>query len=224
MFSPYIAPKLASTVLTLIEKIGYDAVGVGDQELSLDDFVQEIGKYKIPFLASNLSFCTGSQCKQLTPRAFSFERLGLKISVLSVIDPEVFALYPAKITEKVSIIPLDGVIKAFIAEQKDKADLKILISHCGFDADKALAQKYPEFDIIIGGHSQTVVSQPYRSGKTLIVQAGENAQNVGKLVLRIGENKQIESYKSELIPLTKDIPDDQETRAIVNEYKAKARK
>lgn len=224
MFSPYIAPKLAAAVMTLYERIGYDAVGVGDQELSLEGFAQEMAKYKIPFLASNISFCTGNQCQQLTPKTYSFERSGLKISVLSLIDPEVFALYPEKITEKFSIIPMDGVISGFLEDQKDKSDLQILISHCGFDADKLLAEKYPDLDIIVGGHSQTAISQAYQSGKTIIVQAGENAQNVGKLVLKINGKKQVESFISELMPLTKDIPEDPGARKLVNEYKAKKRR
>jgi 2',3'-cyclic-nucleotide 2'-phosphodiesterase (5'-nucleotidase family) len=78
--------------------------------------------------------------------------------------------------------------------------------------------------LIIGGHSQTIVNPPYKSGKTIIVQAGENAQNVGELVLKIGADNKIESYKFNLMPLTKDIPDDPEARSIVNEFKALSKK
>ncbi len=223
LFSPYIQIRQADLVLKLIDRIGYDAVGIGDQEFSLDTFPKEIDKYKIPFLASNISYCNGGQCRQLTPKVFNFERAGLKISVLSVIDPDVFALYPEKITEHVTVIPLKDTIKSFISSQKGKSDLLVLISHCGFDADKVLAQDYPDIDLIIGGHSQTLVNPPFKSGKTIIVQAGENAQNVGKLILKIGQDKKIESYGCELIPLTKDVPDDPGARVLVNDFKSKAR-
>ena len=163
-----------------------------------------------------------ASARQLTPKVFNFERAGLKISVLSVIDPDVFALYPEKITEHVTVIPLKDTIKSFIAAKR-QVDLLVLISHCGFDADKVLAQDYPDIDLIIGGIRQTLVNPPFKSGKTIIVQAGENAQNVGKLILKIGQDKKIESYGCELIPLTKDVPDDPGARVLVNDFKSKAR-
>ena len=63
LFSPYIQIRQADLVLKLIDRIGYDAVGIGDQEFSLDTFPKEIDKYKIPFLASNISYCNGGQCQ-----------------------------------------------------------------------------------------------------------------------------------------------------------------
>ena len=218
---PYVAPEQAHYLLAMFDALKYDAAAIGDQEFSLDDFVGRIKNHSIPFLSSNVGYCEGDVCSFITPREFTFDKDGIKVAVISILHPDVFALYPDRIVKKLSIISYKDTIAAFVGKHRATADVLVLLSHSGFDEDKLTAQQFPELDVIVGGHSQTLLGTPYKSGKTLIVQAGENAQNVGVLTLTFGKNNKITSHAGEIVPLTKDIPDDPAFRAMITEFRSK---
>jgi len=220
LLPPYVSSQLAGTVFKIYELLNYDAVGIGDQEMSYSDFVKNMDNYKIPFLSSNMNYCEGNSCKFLTAHEKIIEKRNLRIKILSIIHQDVFALYPEKITEKLKILDIEETL----ANTGKDYDLLILISHSGFDIDKTIAERFKGIDIIIGGHSQTLLEKPVKIGETFIVQAGPDAQNIGKLVLKFDENKKIISYDYEITPLTKDIPDDPQIRNLINEYKQKIKK
>ncbi|HAM39176.1 MAG: hypothetical protein A2474_06050 [Elusimicrobia bacterium RIFOXYC2_FULL_34_12] len=212
----YASDAIADLIFKIYEIMNYDAICIGDQELSYEKFVSYINKYKLAFLSSNVNYCEGKNCIFLTPHDKIIEREGLRIKLLSITHPDVFTLFPEKITKKLNILSTDDILSQ---TEKIDYDLLILISHSGFDIDKEIAEKFKNIDIIIGGHSQTLLQKPYKIGNTLIVQAGENCQNVGKLVLRFDDKKKITSYEHEITPLTKDIADHPQIRNMINDYK-----
>jgi len=221
IFPPYVSPQQAHYLLAMFDALKYDAVAIGDQEFSLDNFVEKIKNYSIPFLSSNVNYCEGDVCSFITPHELVFDKGGIKVAVISTLHPDVFALYPDKIVKKLSIISYKDTIALFIKKHRAIADVLVLLSHSGFDEDKLIAQEFPELDVIIGGHSQTLLGAPYKSGRTLIVQAGENAQNAGILTLTFDKNNKIASHTGEIVPLTKDIADDPALRAMITEFRAK---
>ena len=53
-------------------------------------------------------------------------------------------------------------------------DITILLSHAGYEVDKRIAKEIPNtFNIIIGGHSHTLLKEPTIINNTTIVQAGQ---------------------------------------------------
>lgn len=133
-------------------------------------------------------------------------------------------LFTGIITEKViDSISQDKLIGSFVsleeasgevgkicnAYKNDDIDLTILLTHIGFDSDKELAAMLkPEWgvDIIIGGHSHTVLEKPEVINNILITQAGTSTNQVGRFDIVIDDdtNSIIES-KWQLIPITSDI-------------------
>ena len=97
--------------------------------------------------------------------------------------------------------------------------LIIVLSHLGLIADKKLASRVYDVDLIIGGHSHDVLHEPVyvtpRHEKNLfevlprrsedkripIFQAGALGAWLGKIVLDIKENGSFELMKSSLIPV-----------------------
>lgn len=47
---------------------------------------------------------------------------------------------------------------------KDSCDVFVLVDHCGIEVDSILARVYPQFDLIIGGHSHHLLTKQYPSG------------------------------------------------------------
>ncbi len=56
---------------------------------------------------------------------------------------------------------------------KDSCDVFVLLDHCGLDVDSILARVYPQFDLIIGGHSHHLLTKQYPSG-VLYTQSKRN--------------------------------------------------
>src|SRR4030042_762523 len=99
-------------------------------------------------------------------------------------------LFTGIITEKVmDTIKSDPLISSFVsleeasqevgkitnAYKNDDIDLTILLTHIGFESDLVLADMLkPEWgvDLIIGGHSHTILEQPVKVNNILFAQAG----------------------------------------------------
>lgn len=107
-----------------------------------------------------------------------------------------------------------------VAEIKanEDVDMVICVSHSGTNEDEKksedeiLAKNVPEIDLIISGHTHTVLWEPIQQGDTYIVSCGEYGKNLGSLSMTQKENGRwvMESY--ELLPITPAIPSHQPTQ------------
>ena len=84
-------------------------------------------------------------------------------------------------------------------------DLTVLLTHIGFEEDKKLAALLdPEWgvDVIIGGHSHTVLEQPEIVNDIYIVQAGMGTAQIGRFDIVVDtDNNTVHDYTWELVPI-----------------------
>jgi len=84
-------------------------------------------------------------------------------------------------------------------------DFTVLLTHVGFEEDKRLASMLdPEWgvDVIIGGHSHTVLEKPEEVNGILIVQAGAGTDHIGRFDIVVDtDNNSIHSWKWQLVPI-----------------------
>lgn len=79
-------------------------------------------------------------------------------------------------------------------EKEENADLIICLSHSGTSEtpskseDEILAKEVPQLDLIVSGHSHTLLPEPYIYGDTAIVSSGEYGAYVGDISLEQKEN------------------------------------
>jgi 2',3'-cyclic-nucleotide 2'-phosphodiesterase (5'-nucleotidase family) len=81
--------------------------------------------------------------------------------------------------------PLLPLIRELVASlRQDGAEIVVLLSHLGLEADRDLAAGLQSVvDIIIGAHSHNLLSAGERIGNLLVVQAGEYAEHLGRIDL-----------------------------------------
>lgn len=223
---PYPDVLLAKYTLLVMEKVGYDLVALGDQEfiLGTDYLKSEIEKSKLPFHSANLTTCQGETCTYLAPSHLIKNIGDLKVGIISVISPKVFNFFPKDKIKDLKVLSSTDTVQGFVDNFRKEVDLIIVISHSGYEEDIKLAKQISGIDLIIGGHSQTLVKNPSGPNNTLIVQTGEKGQYLGKLDLKFDEKKKVVSHTYQLFPLTKDIPDNQEVRALITEYQQEIEK
>ena len=217
MLPPYAPPLFADTVTQVYKRIRYDAVIAGDQDLLHPSFRDKVAGSGIPFLSSNVA----SRTKKNTParaRVRYYKKCGLRIAVIALNGADTFDHYPASMVEKLHITPIDMYLGEFFKRRKNY-DFLILVSHGGLESDKRIARDYPGIDIIISGHNPIHMPTPVHIGKTVIVQAGGGARDVGKLILAFDAEKNASIADYDLRPLTKDIAPDNTIKEMIKKFK-----
>ncbi|MFH2020024.1 MAG: bifunctional UDP-sugar hydrolase/5'-nucleotidase [archaeon] len=148
-------------------------------------------------------------------------------------------LFTGIITEKViDALAKDKLIGSFItlkeaskevgricnAYKNSDIDLTIVLTHIGFESDKELARLLkPEWgvDMIIGGHSHTVLKEPAKINNILITQAGVGTNQIGRFDIVVDDDtNSIVEWKWQLIPITDKIAEpDKKLVEYIESYK-----
>jgi len=93
--------------------------------------------------------------------------------------------------------------------KNEDIDLTILLTHIGFEEDKKLAAMLdPEWgvDIIIGGHSHTVLEQPAQVNNILISQAAVGTDQIGRFDITVDDDtNSIVEWKWQLVPINNQV-------------------
>jgi 5'-nucleotidase/UDP-sugar diphosphatase len=100
------------------------------------------------------------------------------------------------------------------AYKGDDIDLTVLLTHIGFESDVELARMLkPEWgvDMIIGGHSHTILDTPVEANGILVAQAGVGTDQIGRFDIVVDDDtNSIVEYKWKLIPITDDLAEPDE--------------
>jgi 5'-nucleotidase/UDP-sugar diphosphatase len=110
------------------------------------------------------------------------------------------------------------------AYKNDDIDLTVLLTHIGFESDLELAALLrPEWgvDMILGGHSHTVLERPAEVNGVLIAQAGVGTDQIGRFDLVIDDDTNaIVDWTWRLVPIDESIAKpDQEMRDYIDSFK-----
>ena len=103
-------------------------------------------------------------------------------------------------------------------------DFTVLLTHIGFEEDKQLAALLDPIwgvDVIIGGHSHTVLEQPAEVNGILIAQAGVGTDQIGRFDIVVdSDTNSVHSYTWQLIPINdKHCPRDKKLEEAIRRFK-----
>jgi 5'-nucleotidase len=109
------------------------------------------------------------------------------------------------------------------AYKNDDIDLTVLLTHIGYDSDLELAALLkPEWgvDMIVGGHSHTILQQPGQVNNILIAQAGVGTSQIGRFDITVDDDtNSIVEWKWQLIPIEEGIADpDMQLKAYIDSF------
>lgn len=142
---------------------------------------------------------------------------GLRLGLIGLTTKETPMTTHPKNVAVLRFVDPSLAVQAYIEKLAPKTDLLVVLSHVGLKEDKKLARSFPDIDIIVGGHTHTVIEKPLRIGNALICQAGAKGLYLGRLDLEIvGDHVTV--LHSELIPITHKIEDDPAVKKIVDGY------
>jgi 2',3'-cyclic-nucleotide 2'-phosphodiesterase (5'-nucleotidase family) len=183
-------PAKAQLIVESLNLMGYDGLGVGDDDLTLGKaFLVEISKKaSFPFLSSNI---LDEETGNLLFQPFLVkETNGLRVGVFSLLSPDVFS-GPADPRKKgLQFRPTIETAQAMVKELQPKTDFIILLSHLGYQKDLELAQAVSGIHLILGSHTGINLSYPPVIKSTIVTQLAGKGMYGGKLDLTISNNGQ----------------------------------
>jgi 5'-nucleotidase/UDP-sugar diphosphatase len=203
-------------IVEAMNLMGYDALGIGTGELIKGPAVlqQRVAEAQFPILSSNLVHSDSGE-PVLKPYAV-IERGGVRFGVIGVTSPAALegleSLWPG-----VKVIAPEETLMAAISELRGQADLIVVLSQLGLDADNALAGAVEGIDVIVGGGSRYVLTEAQIVGNTTVVQAGYDGEWIGRLNLQ-GPTGDLAMSLYQILYMRPDVADDPAMKELVTRY------
>ena len=228
--------------LRLMAAMGYNVMTFGNHDFDFhpDGLAKSLRKArdrekKLPVMvASNVVFSPDGKGDSNLKEAFQeypvvpytvIERRGVKIGLFGILgkDAQVDTPFAKPVTFGDPVKTSKQMVK--LLKDKEKVDVVVCLSHSGTSKvkkdseDENLARAVPDIDVIISGHTHTVLSKPIITGKTLIVSAGSYGATLGRLAVDYEKGSGVTLAGYELKPVTKDIPDDPNLASEIATYR-----
>lgn len=194
----------------LMNTLKYDAMALGNHEFDKpqDVLMKQKGWAKFPFLSAN-TVKKGTSETLVDPSLIK-EFDGLKVAIFGLTTEEVPLLVLPDNVKDLEFKSAVETAKALVPKLKEKADLVIALTHLGiekgenekFAGDVTVAKAVPGINVIVGGHTHDALKEPKIVGETLIVQAGDYSQYVGRLDLTYDSDaKKVTASTYQLLPV-----------------------
>jgi 5'-nucleotidase / UDP-sugar diphosphatase len=212
-------PDKGFPMIDLMNLCGFNVSAMGNHEfdMGLALLNKRFEQARFPFICCNLD-ASASIMRQPRPYMVLGTTTGDSIALLGLIQLDDNGLPSAIPSHMTGITFVDGLTKAreYTWLKKHYGNL-IALSHLGVEDDERLADSVPQFDVIVGGHSHTLLDKPLMENGVMIVQAGSGLRYIGKMTLLI-DNGHIVDRKGELIAMESLKPEKAEIRTLIDQY------
>ncbi|MCM1468430.1 MAG: metallophosphatase, partial [Alistipes sp.] len=144
------------------------------------------------------------------------EKGNVKIAVIGVFGEDSLKCAPTCVL-KFSSAP-EAVRRTIekIRANESGVDMLVCVSHSGTDKDikrsedEILAKEVPELDLIVSGHTHTVINEPIVHGNTYIVSCGSYGRYLGAVSMSRKADGRWSMDRYELLPVTDEIAQEKE--------------
>jgi len=220
-------PEKGYPIIDIMNRIGFDVSVIGNHEFDYGEtnLKNRINQANFDWVCSNVEMTNS-----IIPQPFEYTTLSvdnLKVTFLGLIETDgkedaiIPSTHPWRVENVIFERPENVVSRYANIKEQEGSDLYIALTHIGYSknngrlGDYQLAEQFPYFDLIIGGHSHSKIETVVNN--TPIFQAGGYLKNLGKIELTITDKK-IETIKYELIDLSDRTEHDSELKNIIEEY------
>ena len=205
-------------MITLMNEVGFDLCAVGNHEWdgNIVNLQNDIKRAKFPFLCANVFI---PQTVDLDIKPFvTMERQGVKMAVVGMIEVRhdgIPGAHPDNL-KMVSFKRAHDVLPEY-KYLRSQNDVVILLSHCGVEDDMELAQATPWLDVIIGGHSHTLIEHPMKTNGVLVTQSGSHLKYATLVKIKVKDHKVV-GKEAVVLDVNKVRKEKPEIRKMLNEF------
>lgn len=182
--------RLHEPNLETMSRAGYQAMTMGNREFHYFRWVQRLRRKerRFPLLAANLVDLRGASAG-LWQESVELEAGDLKIGVVGATVVQ----YPVgSAWERLTgfrFLPPEQCLPSLVRSLRARCDVVIFLSHLGLDEDRRLAPLLEGVDLIVGGHTHSLLERPEQVADCLILQAGSHGRFIGELRLSLGPQR-----------------------------------
>ncbi|MFK3690500.1 5'-nucleotidase C-terminal domain-containing protein [Agrobacterium tumefaciens] len=219
----------------MLNAMKFDAMTVGNHEFddSEDGLAGFLDKVQFPVVTANVVATAASKIGDRVKPSLVLDVGGQKIGIVGAVANDTAELATpgpnitiaedvAKISEQVQKLKQEGVNKI------------IALTHVGYPRDLEFIAKIPDVDVVVGGHSHTLLSNtdqkaegPYPTlvdnpggYKVPVVQAGQYSKYLGDLKVVFDDNGVVKESKGDPILVDSSFKPDEATLKRIDELKA----
>lgn len=213
--SPYFDVMAGEAEIALMNSMQYDAACLGEHEFDkgVENLILQLSKANFVVLCANYKSDVEGFADKIKPY-FIIEKGGIKIGILGIgTNPK--NLCSKGVSDKIMFTdPLKTANEtAQFLKQKRNCDFIICLSHLGLHekmdkeiTDKDLAKESHSIDLIIGGHSHSLLQKPLKfwnkeKKEILVVQAGWGGTHLGKMDYLFSSEKSILSSNVQTVEI-----------------------
>ena len=210
-------------MINLMNELDFDISALGNHEFdgNIDGLRYFVNTATFPVICANTYF-TGYPDMNLPDYVTITKKVGnddINVLFLGIIETDNYGRPSSheKNMQKVDFLSAESIIGDYLY-LKDSCDVFVLLSHCGLAAESEYAEKYPEFDMIIGGHSHDLFTKTFDSG-VLYTQSKSYLTFATMTKIKFNDGK-IVSKEAHVIDLKKGNNVDVSVKAEVDGYYA----
>ncbi|WP_020593419.1 bifunctional metallophosphatase/5'-nucleotidase [Kiloniella laminariae] len=216
----------------LMNMTGFDAMTIGNHEF--DDgpgtFLEFLNKAKFPVISANTIASQKSELRGKFPTSIVLDRAGEKIGIIGALAEDTDET--SSPGSEISFFDTARAVQPIVDQMEAQGVNKIiLLSHLGVPRDKVVASQLTGVDVIVGGHSHTLLSNsdekaegPYPvvvnapDGKAVpIVQAYAYSKFMGELELTFDDAGNVTGWSGDSVLLDSSFPEDAVMKARIAE-------
>lgn len=212
---------------------GVEAMALGNHEFDHgpENAARYIRALGVPVLAANLDTANEPALAGLVRPWMEFRRGGARLVVIGLITEETPTI--ASPGPRLRFLNSEEATERAVAEARAAGPATVvLLSHRGLGPDRRLAERVRGVDVIVGGHSHTILAnRPDAAGpaptlvdgpdrRVCIVQAGALGRFLGRLDLDLTDQGRVAGHGGDAQELTAELAEDAEARAIVARFAA----
>ena len=196
-----------------MRRMPWDAVTLGNHEFDLgcETLAWYVKALPFPVLAANLEKNPACQLSTAPlPATVVKDFDGVKVGIIGLANDEGKDISEA--CPETNFADRAAALRRAAAElEKAGVTHIIAVTHVGYEADQALASAVPAIDVIVGGHTHSVLGyHPHSEGpyptviphddgsQTLVVQAGRSTRYLGRLSVSFDDAGRIVQFKGDL--------------------------
>lgn len=177
------------SIVKIMNLAGYDAMTPGNHDFNYgSSTLKEISKnMNFPLISSNIK--NKSDNSDFLEDHIIIEKNGVKYGIFGLSTPETaYKTNPKNVTSIEFTNPVEAAKEEVKELEAEGAQVIIALAHLGLDesseyTSKLVAEKVDGIDLIVDGHSHSVLEAGLTVGDTLIVSTGDYIQNIGVVII-----------------------------------------
>jgi len=218
----FLSPSVSSTVfkgahmVAALNAAGLDMATLGNHEFDFGDdvLIERMREAKWQWVVSNVvDTRTGRPIADAAPfvvKTFGALKVGFIGLCLNTVEIRLDKLTHTRIDD-----PLDAAARYLPRLKAEGATVIVAVTHLAFATDRALVERFPEIDLVIGGHEHYLITST--ENRSLVSKAGTDARWVARIDVNRRAEGTVERFY-ELLPVTSAVADDRKTADVVASY------